>query len=310
MEGVTAGNAAAAESPAGDAGRRNDAFEAGQWWKNRGAGGREESAAGIRQCRCRSCPACAAQAYRDQAPAKGAVSASDAGRSGQEAAALPGGRGQEGQGAVAASQEEQGEAPGSPAEPKSVDGDVLNQAEKLLIAKLKRADTAVKAHELAHLSVAGPYATSGINFSYQRGPDGQRYAVGGEVQIDTTAEATPEATIAKMQVVRAAALAPADPSPQDRKVAAAATAKITAANRELREIREQDAELTRQAKADGEGGDSGKKAGDAASGPHPSGAAPGDGAPTTGSGPVSAAAGKIYSEPAGQIPGQRVRATA
>ncbi len=48
------------------------------------------------------------------------------------------------------------------------------------------------------------------------------YAVGGEVKIDTSPERTPEATVSKMQQVRRAALAPADPSGTDRAVAAEA----------------------------------------------------------------------------------------
>ena len=55
------------------------------------------------------------------------------------------------------------------------------------------------------------------------GPDGNRYAIGGEVSIDVApVDGDPEATIAKMEIVKAAALAPAEPSAQDRKVAAIA----------------------------------------------------------------------------------------
>ena len=61
------------------------------------------------------------------------------------------------------------------------------------------------------------------NYEYTQGPDGRRYAVGGEVSIDVSPERTAEATIRKMQVVRRAAMAPADPLPQDRMVAAQAS---------------------------------------------------------------------------------------
>lgn len=101
------------------------------------------------------------------------------------------------------------------------------------IAELKARDTEVRVHEQAHASVGGQYAGS-PSYEYQRGPDGQKYAVGGEVQIDVAeVEGDPEATIEKMQTVRAAALAPAEPSGADRAIAADATQKLAAAQDEL-----------------------------------------------------------------------------
>ena len=64
---------------------------------------------------------------------------------------------------------------------------------------------------------------SAATFPYQRGPDGGSYAIGGEVKIDTSAGSNPEETIRKAQTIRAAALAPAEPSGQDHAVAAQAT---------------------------------------------------------------------------------------
>ncbi|EXI72179.1 MAG: SprA-related family protein [Candidatus Accumulibacter sp. SK-11] len=74
---------------------------------------------------------------------------------------------------------------------------------------------------------------SGASFSYAIGPDGQRYAVGGEVGIDTSPGRSPEETLDKAARIRAAALAPADPSPQDRQVAAMATRMAMQASMEL-----------------------------------------------------------------------------
>lgn len=105
------------------------------------------------------------------------------------------------------------------------------------IAEMKATDTAVRAHEAAHVMVGGSYVRGGADFSYTTGPDGKQYAVGGEVSIDTSAEGDPEATIRKMATVRAAALAPADPSAQDRAVAAAAAQAMAAAQAQLREAR-------------------------------------------------------------------------
>ncbi len=114
------------------------------------------------------------------------------------------------------------------------DASQLSEAELRELALLKKIDAKVRAHEMAHLAAAGAYARGGASFQYKRGPDGRNYAVGGEVPIDTSKEATPEETIAKMRQVRAAALAPADPSPQDLKVASSATAAISEAQKELR----------------------------------------------------------------------------
>ncbi len=104
-----------------------------------------------------------------------------------------------------------------------------------VVAELKATDTAVRAHEAAHVAVGGRYVRGAASYSYTTGPDGRQYAVGGEVSIDTAAERDPAATIAKMATVRAAALAPADPSAQDRAVAAAAAQAMAAAQVELRE---------------------------------------------------------------------------
>ncbi len=96
------------------------------------------------------------------------------------------------------------------------------QAEQREVESLKQRDQEVRTHEQAHASTGGQYAGS-PQYEFQRGPDGQRYAVDGQVSIDISAESTPEQTIRKMQQVRAAALAPAEPSPQDLQVAAEAS---------------------------------------------------------------------------------------
>jgi hypothetical protein len=99
----------------------------------------------------------------------------------------------------------------------------LSEKEKQIIEELKRRDEAVRRHEQAHIAAGGSLVRGGANYNYQVGPDGKQYAIGGEVQIDVSPEDTPEATIRKMQQVQRAALAPADPSPQDRAVAAMAS---------------------------------------------------------------------------------------
>lgn len=92
------------------------------------------------------------------------------------------------------------------------------------IQELKSRDIEVKAHEQAHVAAGGQYVNGGAEFQYKTGPDGKRYATGGEVSIDISkVPDNPEATIKKMQVVRSSALAPANPSQQDRSVASQAT---------------------------------------------------------------------------------------
>ncbi|MFQ5443184.1 MAG: putative metalloprotease CJM1_0395 family protein, partial [Nitrospinales bacterium] len=97
----------------------------------------------------------------------------------------------------------------------------LTDEDKRAVEELKKRDRQVRAHEQAHKAAAGQYAKGGPSFEFQLGPDGRRYAVGGEVKIDASEfPGDPQATILKAQTIRQAANAPADPSAQDRQVAA------------------------------------------------------------------------------------------
>ena len=110
----------------------------------------------------------------------------------------------------------------------------LTEQEIRLVEELKSRDSEVKAHEMAHIAAGGQYITSGARLSYQKGPDGINYAVGGEVSIDTSPiPGDPEATARKMRQVQQAALAPASPSSQDRKVASSAASQAAKALSEL-----------------------------------------------------------------------------
>ena len=92
----------------------------------------------------------------------------------------------------------------------------------------------MRVHEQAHLDAAGAHARGGPSFTYQKGPDGKVYAVGGEVPIDLSPVAdNPQATIQKAEAIQRAALAPAEPSGPDRQVAAQAAALATKARQEL-----------------------------------------------------------------------------
>jgi hypothetical protein len=102
--------------------------------------------------------------------------------------------------------------------------------------QLKARDREVRMHEQAHLAAGGKYAQGGADFRFQRGPDGQLYAVGGEVQLDASkVPGDPEATLEKAETLARAALAPAEPSAQDLRVAAQARTMAAEARAELRQ---------------------------------------------------------------------------
>lgn len=126
----------------------------------------------------------------------------------------------------------------------------LSQDERQEVKELERRDAEVRAHEQAHVAAGGQHA-GGAQFSYQQGPDGQRYAVGGEVSISVSGGRTPEETIAKAQTVRRAALAPANPSAKDRQVAAKAASMESSAREEIAAERREELEETTEA-AEGE----------------------------------------------------------
>lgn len=124
------------------------------------------------------------------------------------------------------------------------------EADLAQVRQLKSRDAEVKAHEAAHAAVGGQLAGT-PSYTYQRGPDGVRYAVAGEVPIDVgVIPGDPQATLEKMQQVQRAALAPAEPSSQDRQVAALAAQQAAEARAEIssqqRELRADSAEQTSQ----------------------------------------------------------------
>ena len=109
----------------------------------------------------------------------------------------------------------------------------LSAEEQQKLQHLKSRDQEVKTHEQAHLSAAGSLAMGGASFSFEKGSDGVNYAVGGEVNIDTSAvSGDPAATLRKAETIRRAALAPANPSAQDRSVANQASAMANKARAE------------------------------------------------------------------------------
>lgn len=101
------------------------------------------------------------------------------------------------------------------------------------LRQLQQRDAEVRSHEQAHLAAGGPHVTGGARYTYQKGPDGRQYAIGGQVSIDASAvPGDPEATKEKARQVRRAALAPGEPSGQDRQVAVKAARLEAEAARE------------------------------------------------------------------------------
>ncbi len=118
------------------------------------------------------------------------------------------------------------------------------EAEQRQLQQLAERDREVRAHEQAHQAVGGQYAGA-VSLTYERGPDGKKYAIGGEVPIDTGKVANdPQATLDKAETIRRAALAPAEPSSQDRRVAAQAIQMALEARVEIQQ--QQQEQLTDQ----------------------------------------------------------------
>lgn len=108
----------------------------------------------------------------------------------------------------------------------------LSEDEKRLVKDLASRDAEVKTHEAAH-QAAGGGMTGAASYTYQRGPDGKMYAIGGEVSISTPAASSPEEAIKIARQVASAAMAAGDPSPQDFAVAASARMMEIKAQQEL-----------------------------------------------------------------------------
>jgi hypothetical protein len=178
----------------------------------------------------------AAHAFaRGQAPAGTGPSSAGAGASGSDSVSLsaearavlardPAGGRRDGDAAKA-----------DPGAPRGPDGAPLDADAAREVERLEKRDREVHTHEQAHQTAGGVHAGA-PRYSYEKGPDGRSYATSGEVPIDTApVPDDPAATIAKMEQVKRAALAPAEPSAADRAIAARADQMRQKAERELAE---------------------------------------------------------------------------
>lgn len=129
----------------------------------------------------------------------------------------------------------------------------LSSEEEEQVRELKNRDREVKAHEQAHVAAGGRYVNGGAHYELQTGPDGRQYAVGGEVSIDVSpVSGDPLGTIQKAQTVKRAAMAPANPSAQDRRVAAKAARMEAEARGDLAEQKIEEAKMAAEQKAQGQ----------------------------------------------------------
>lgn len=125
---------------------------------------------------------------------------------------------------------------GNEGEHKSGVNDQEEWAELQKIRELQHRDREVRAHEAAHAAVGG-HLTGAPSYSYERGPDGVNYAVSGEVSVASpSVTGDPATTLQQAEQVQRAALAPANPSPQDLKVAAEAARAAAEARLQLMQL--------------------------------------------------------------------------
>lgn len=86
-----------------------------------------------------------------------------------------------------------------------------------VLAKFKNKDAQIRSHEQAHASIG--HTTTPISYTYQQGPDGKMYAVGGSVRMDTSMPDDPKAAAFKLDMLQKAATGPTDLSGADNTIA-------------------------------------------------------------------------------------------
>jgi len=90
----------------------------------------------------------------------------------------------------------------------------LDPAEKAVVSQLQARDSAVRQEEEAHAAAAGPYG-SAPQYTYQIGPDGNAYAIGGHVDVNVSVSGSAEDRDRALATLQNAALAPNAPSGAD-----------------------------------------------------------------------------------------------
>lgn len=119
------------------------------------------------------------------------------------------------------------------------------EAEDKQIEQLEKRDKEVRAHEQSHSAVGGSAAGS-PSYDLESGPNGRQYATGGEVSIKLPGGGSPEQVKRDAEQVKRAALAPAQPSSQDRSVAAKAGQIATQAQAEINQEKTEELEAAKE----------------------------------------------------------------
>jgi len=109
----------------------------------------------------------------------------------------------------------------SPKKEEKKSANELSSVEQRVVKELQARDSEVKAHEAAH-QASGGGMTGAASYTYQQGPDGKMYAIGGEVSISMPSGGSPQENLRNARQLAAAALAAGSPSPQDHAVASSA----------------------------------------------------------------------------------------
>lgn len=122
----------------------------------------------------------------------------------------------------------------------------LSQEEKQKIQDMENRDKEVKTHEQAHKAAAQGINSSSPSYETKKGPDGKDYAVAGEVRIGFTPTEDNEKNLEKAKTLRNAALAPAEPSSQDLKVAQDATRMIFEYSQKIQSEKSKETEKSAQ----------------------------------------------------------------
>jgi len=100
----------------------------------------------------------------------------------------------------------------------TVTGNSVDEADfARVLEKFKNKDAEIRTHEQIHASIG--HTTSPISYSYQQGPDGKMYAVGGSVRFDTSIPDDPKAAAFKLDILQKAASGPAQTSAADNTIA-------------------------------------------------------------------------------------------
>jgi hypothetical protein len=130
--------------------------------------------------------------------------------------------------------------PPDPSNTDHYDDEDLSAEDKRKLQDLKRKDKEVRRQEQIRRAVAGPVARGGPRYRYVEGPDGKKYAISGEIVLDTyfgDVLSNPEAALKKARRVRRAALS-GNPSARDRQIASKATQVEAKARRILAQKKE------------------------------------------------------------------------